>query len=95
MALEMWKKSGCCCEKNEPIEQIGIGDDSIGLVGLSRIFEQLRALGRPPDESVEDELLLMVGARNYIPPRAENEYRFALRREYAKYCAKKESRGHQ
>ncbi len=94
MGLEIRKKSGCSCGENEPIEQIGIGDDSIGLVGLSRIFEQLRVLGRSPDESVENELLLMVGARNYIPQSAEDEYRFALRREYAKYCAKKQSKGH-
>lgn len=87
MGPEMWKKSACCCGEQEPIVQIGIGDESIGLVGLNRIFEQLHALGRPPDESAEDELLKMVAARNYVPPKAENEYRVALVREYARYCS--------
>lgn len=85
----MGEKSVCRCGEQEPVVQIGIGDDSIGLVGLNRIFEQLRALGRPPDESVEDELLKMVAAKNYVPARAEEEYRLALRREYAKFYSRK------
>lgn len=63
----MEEKSVCRCGEQEPVVQIGIGDDSIGLVGLNRIFEQLRALGRPPDESVEDELLKMVAAKTMSP----------------------------
>lgn len=68
----------------------GIRDDTIGLVALNRIFEQLRILGHPPDTSVEDELLEMVAARNYIPQTCEDEYRDALLREYSKYCTQKE-----
>lgn len=70
--------------------QIGIGGDTIGLIALNQIFEQLRVMGRPPDRSVEDELLLMVGARNYIPRSCEDEYREALLREYRKYWEKKQ-----
>ncbi len=69
--------------------QIGIGDDTIGLVVLNQVFEQLHALGRPADASVGDELLLMVGAKNYIPAIAEDEYREALLREYGRYCTRK------
>lgn len=87
--MELSKKSACCGGERAEIVQIGIGDDSIGLIGLNQIFEQLRALGHPPDISVEDELLKMVAAKNYVPPRAEEEYRLALRREYAKFCEKK------
>lgn len=80
----------CCSKPSDQVVQIGIGDDTIGLIALNQIFEQLRLLGRPPDKSVEDELLLMVGARNYIPKSCEEEYRAALLREYRKYCEKKE-----
>ncbi len=82
-------KSACCSKPSEEIVQIGIGDDSIGLVALNQIFAQLYAMGRAPDGSVEDELLKMVAARNYIPPRSEDEYRAALAREYSKYYATK------
>ncbi len=82
-------QSGCCCGERVEIVQIDVFGETVGLVALNQIFEQLRVLGRPPDVSVEDELLLMVGARNYIPAKCEDEYRIALLREYARYCAKK------
>ncbi len=85
-------RPACACKASDEVVQIGIGDDTIGLIALNQIFEQLRLLGRPPDRSVEDELLLMVGARNYIPRSCEDEYREALLREYRKYCARKEKR---
>jgi hypothetical protein len=59
------------------------------LVALNLIFEQLFALGRAADASVQDELLKMVAAKNYIPPSAEEAYRAVLLREYAKFCARK------
>ncbi len=90
MGLKMWNKSACCCGEEEAIVQIGIGDETIGLIGLNQIFEQLQALGRPPDRSVEDDLLKMVATKNYIPTEAEEEYRLALGREYSKFCAQKE-----
>jgi len=89
MKLEMEKKSACCGGGRQDIVQIGIGGDTIGLIALNQIFEQLYALGRPPDMSVEDELLKMVAAKNYVPAIAEDEYRLALRREYARYCSKR------
>ncbi len=87
MGPEMWKKSGCCGGEQEPIVQIGVGGESIGLVALNQLFQQLHLLGRPPDASVQDELLKMVAAKNYIPKSAEHEYRVALLREYARFCA--------
>ncbi len=80
----------CCSKPSDDVVQIGIGDDTIGLIALNQIFEQLRVLGRPPDRSVEDELLLMVGAQNYISKSCEDEYREALLREYRKYWEKKQ-----
>ncbi len=80
----------CCSKPGDDVVQIGIGDDTIGLIALNQIFEQLRVLGRLPDRSVENELILMVGARNYIPQSCADEYRDALLREYRRYCERKE-----
>jgi hypothetical protein len=87
----MWRQSQCCGGQREEIVQVDLFGDGriVGLVALNQIFEQLYALGRPPDTSAQDELLKMVAAKNYIPTKAEDEYRVALLREYARFCAKK------
>jgi len=87
---DMWRKSQCCEGARDEIVQLLLGDETIGLVGLNQIFEQLYVLGQAPDASVQHELLKMVAAKNYIPPKAEAKYASGLMREYAKFCAKKE-----
>ena len=89
MSLEMWRKSQCCGGAGDEIVQLLLGDETIGLVGLNQIFEQLYALGRAPEDSVKDELVKMVAAKNYVPPKAEAEYGTGLLREYKKFCSKK------
>ena len=88
----MWRKAQCSCRQSDEIVQLLLGDEIIGLVGLNQIFEQLYILGRAPDESVKEELLKMVAARNYIPRKAEAEYATGLLREYRKFCAQKNAR---
>ncbi len=92
MALPNTDKPACCCGERVEIVQIDVFGETIGLIALKQIFEQLRILGRPANETVEDELLKMVAARNYIPEKCEDEYRLALVREYARYCRGKEQR---
>lgn len=88
---DMWRRSGCCSEPRDEIVQVDLFGDGrfIGLVALNQIFEQLFVMGRAPDVSVQDELLEMVAAKNYVPPRFEREYAAGLLREYAKFYAKK------
>jgi len=90
-ALEMWRKSQCCGGAPEQVVQVDIYGDGrvIGLVGLTTIFEQLHVLGRASDASVQDELVRMVAAKNYVPVKDEPIYGAALVREYAKFCAQK------
>jgi hypothetical protein len=87
----MWRRSGCCSGPRDEVVQIDLFGDgrTVGLVALNQIFEQLFAMGRASDVSVQDELLKMVAAKNYVPPKAEDAYRTALGREYAKFCGKK------
>jgi hypothetical protein len=63
---------------------------TIGITGLKAAFEQLHAMGLAPANSIQDELLAMVQARNYVPRSAEEVYKSALLREYAAFCAKKD-----
>ena len=66
-------------------------DFTAGIVGLKRVFEQLYVMERKPKADVCDELLTMVKTRNYVPPSAEERYKAALLREYAVFCAFKET----
>lgn len=92
--LEMWRQAQCCGGQREEIVQVDLFGDGriVGLVALNQIFEQLYVLGRAPDASVQQELLKMVAAKNYIPPKAEAEYAVGLLREYARFCAQKNAR---
>ncbi len=87
---DMWRKSGCCSGPRDEVVQVDLFGDGriVGLIALNQIFEQLFALGRAPDASAKDELVKMVAAKNYVPPKAEAEYAAGLLREYAKFCAK-------
>ncbi|MGA9350478.1 MAG: NAC family transcription factor [Anaerolineae bacterium] len=86
----MWRMASCCGGSDE-VTQVDIRGDgmTIGITGLKAAFEQLYALGLDPDDSIQDELLAMVQARNYVPRSAEEAYKSALLREYAAFCTKK------
>jgi len=89
--FDLWRKSQCCGGPREEIVQVDLNGngDTVGLVGLAQVLEQLYALGRVPGAQVQDELVKMVAAKNYVPPHAEAIYGAALVREYAKFWAQK------
>jgi hypothetical protein len=84
----MWRTAGCCGGSDAEVTQVAIDDRgfTVGIVGLKQVF------GRKPQDGVRDELLAMVKTRNYVPPSAEERYKTALLREYAAFCASKETR---
>ena len=88
----MWRMASCCGGSDEVIQVDirGDGMTTVGITGLKAAFEQLYALGLDPDDSIQDELLAMVQARNYVPRSAEEAYKSALLREYAAFCAEKD-----
>ncbi len=86
---DLWRQAGCCGGQDAQVRRIKVGGVPVGLVGLDSIFDQLHRLGKPPDGAVGDELLAMVETRNYVPRGAEEEYKHALLREYASFCAGK------
>lgn len=93
---DMWRQSQCCGGQRGEIVQVDLFGDGriVGLVALNQIFEQLFALGRAPDVSVQEELVKMVAAKNYVPPKAESEYAAGLLREYTKFCEKQQKQTH-
>jgi len=90
----MWRAAGCCGGGDAEVTQVAIDDRgfTVGIVGLNPVFEQLYTMGRKSEAEVRDELLAMVKTRNYVPPSAEERYKTALLREYAAFCASKETR---
>ena len=77
-----------CCDPNAPrIYNLNIGGMIIGLAGLEQAFLDVRDLNLDEKE-VAEKLLEIVQRGNYIPERAEREYKNALLGEYKKYIAK-------
>jgi len=75
------------------VTRITVGDDgcTVGIVGLTRMFAQLVAMGHRPVEDTGDERLAMVNTRNYAPSSAER-YRRALLCEYSAFQASKDTK---
>jgi hypothetical protein len=81
----------CLCGSGVPVNELLIGGETVGMQALPMIFQRFREMGRAPDTAGED-LLQDVKIYNYVPPEAEASYREAVVREYAAFCARKESR---
>ena len=83
----------CCPKRDDNVTQLRLGEGhTVGIMGLSAVFEQLLAMGRTPDQVTNEELLGMVRAqKNYISsnPSVEAKYAAALRREYAVFYARR------
>lgn len=66
--------------------RIRLGNEEVGLVGLTEVFEELaQSHASLSDETVRMLLVRNVQKRNYIPASAEAEYGRALVREFHKF----------
>ncbi len=79
----------CSCGSGVPLNKVLIAGETVELQALPLIFQHFREKGRAPDAAGED-LLQTVKIYNYVPPEAEANYREAILREYAAFCAHKE-----
>lgn len=79
----------CSCASGVPVTEILIGKETVRLQALPMIFQRFWEMGRAPDTAGAD-LLHTVKIYNYVPPKAEANYREAILREYAAFCARKE-----
>lgn len=80
---------GCCCAGGRPdVTPLDLGEGVVvGLCGLKEALARFRALGSSPSAELGQELLAAIRAHNYVPATAEERYKLALLREYAKYLS--------
>jgi hypothetical protein len=64
------------------------------MMGLDKVFQQLVAMGRRPEDATDAELVGMARQFNWIADKEsiEAEYAAALRRAYANYYASREGK---
>ena len=67
-----------------------IGDATIGLAKLDRVFEELYKSKKSPDDVDGMEIVNLASFYNYIPPDAVGAYAEALMKEYRKFYRDKE-----
>ncbi|MDD1705476.1 MAG: hypothetical protein LUQ12_00380 [Methanoregulaceae archaeon] len=80
----MDEKPCCTAEALRRITRVDVGGVVVGIAMLDPILKEVEAMKRSGEREIGDELLKRVKMYNYIPPRAEEEYRTALMREYRK-----------
>lgn len=87
--------SGSCCLPNAAgitYLQLGTQGHTVGMMGLDKVFLQLLAMERRPEDASDEELIGMARRYNYIPDIAavEAEYGAALRGAYAAFFKRQE-----
>ena len=80
----------CSCGSGIPVTKLTIDGETVELIALRPILEQLRAAGKAPDATTAAELLNTVKVYNEIPEGAEASTSATLILEYARFCAEKE-----
>jgi hypothetical protein len=76
----------CSCGSGIPVQTVEIHGQSVTLVALPLIFEQLYQAGKMPSPETHQELLDTVRIYNPVPAEEQAAYLEVLTREYAAYC---------
>ena len=72
-------------DKQDEVVKIRVGEFSVGIVGLKAALEEAAQANLSSDDEVAEYLFEHLKSKNYIPPRAQIDYRLAFLREYKKY----------
>jgi hypothetical protein len=78
----------CSCGSGIPVQEVVVDRQTVTLVALPLIFQQLRAAGKPASAETTRELLEAVKIYNPLPPGKDEAYAAALAQEYAAFCEK-------
>jgi len=84
------KTATCACGSGIPIQTVSINGQSVTLIALPAIFEQIQEAGKSPGADSAAELLEQVKIYNPVPDELEAVYLEMLEREYTAYCAERE-----
>jgi small redox-active disulfide protein 2 len=71
---------------SDEITAINIDGQRIGLIGLSDIFINLKAMNLIDDSEISQQLIEQVKIQNYVPDSRIDDYAQALLREYKKFA---------
>ena len=82
----------CACGARVPVSRLVIGGESVEVLALPLVFQQLRGAGRAADEATSRDLLETIKVYNQVPPHAEERWRVELLRAYAAFCEAEEKR---
>ena len=69
----------------EDVKMIRVGANRVGIIGLEKVFEELKTQGIQGDDRLKTELIQRVKERNYIPPTVKGSYAVALVDEYKEF----------
>jgi small redox-active disulfide protein 2 len=67
------------------VRMIAAGRAKVGIVGLTAVFEEMKAAGREPTDELADEFVGLAARSNYVPDSARAEYARALLAEYRRF----------
>lgn len=80
----------CSCGSGIPVQMVEIEGQTVTLVALPLIFEQLYQAGKLPCVETYRELLETVRIYNPVPAGEEPAYAAVLDREYSAYCERQQ-----
>jgi len=73
----------------DDIDQIRVGNSSVGIMGLKAAMEGMAGeYGDRPESEIQEELFDRLSKSNYIPESAREEYEKAFLREFKKFVGK-------
>ncbi|MFP3929032.1 MAG: thioredoxin family protein [Desulfobacteraceae bacterium] len=74
----------------DEVIQIKVGDSLVGIIGLKAVLEDVAKEyeNKGDDEEVAEELLRRLSERNYVAPKAEEEYKEAFLREFNRFLGR-------
>lgn len=79
-------QASCSCGSGIPIQEVVVDGQTVTLIALPVIFQQMHEAGKPASPETTKELLETVRIYNPIPPGEDKAYATVLSREYAVYC---------
>ena len=69
---------------SDEITMVYVGGIKIGLIGLSDIFEEVKAMNYTDEAEIKNHLIEKVKSQNYVPSFREEDYASAVLRKYKK-----------
>jgi hypothetical protein len=76
------EKPCCAADALRRIRQVDVGGVVVGIAMLDSVIADIAAMNPATVKEIGDELMERVKIYNYIPARAEEQYRRALVREF-------------